>query len=186
MDMLLALDDIPTTYNLLASFFTWILLAGFVLFPGTFTTLQTVDLGNGVGAALVSRIVNLPLFIVAFLCTGIGIIGMGYLWWRWMKNYIWLVNRIFLPGLMNALAGVLSTIVNIYGVQHGVFVTSSIVTISVTGGVAVVCGLLTLWYGVWLLGRIKRRHAREIGNVKAGKHGEGMWAGFKAKIGKQG
>lgn len=59
--MLLALDDIPLIYDLSASFFTWILLAGFILFPGTFTSLQTVDLGNGVGAAFVDRIVNLPL-----------------------------------------------------------------------------------------------------------------------------
>jgi hypothetical protein len=36
--MLLALDDIPNYWNLLASFFTWILLAGFLLFPGTFTS----------------------------------------------------------------------------------------------------------------------------------------------------
>jgi hypothetical protein len=36
--MLLALDDIPPFWNLLASFFTWILLAGFLLFPGTFTS----------------------------------------------------------------------------------------------------------------------------------------------------
>jgi hypothetical protein len=61
MQMLLALDDIPMIYNLSASFFTWILLAGFILFPGTFTSLQTVDLGSGLGAALVNRIVNLPL-----------------------------------------------------------------------------------------------------------------------------
>jgi hypothetical protein len=61
MQMLLALDDIPMIYNLSASFFTWILLAGFILFPGTFTNLQSVDLGTGLGAAFVDRIVNLPL-----------------------------------------------------------------------------------------------------------------------------
>lgn len=38
VNMLLALDDIPNYWNLLASFFTWILLAGFLLFPGTFTS----------------------------------------------------------------------------------------------------------------------------------------------------
>ncbi len=86
---------------------------------------------------------------------------------------------------MNALAGILSTIVNIYGVQHGVFNTSSIITISVNGSVAVVCGVLTLWYGVWRLGRVKRQHVKEVGLEKAGKHGEGVWAGFKARIGKQ-
>lgn len=38
VNMLLALDDIPNYWNLLASFFTWILLAGFLLFPGTFNS----------------------------------------------------------------------------------------------------------------------------------------------------
>jgi len=32
MDMLLAMDTIPRLHNILASFFTWILLAGFVIF----------------------------------------------------------------------------------------------------------------------------------------------------------
>ncbi|KAF5354131.1 hypothetical protein D9756_007107 [Leucocoprinus leucothites] len=161
MHMLLALDDIPMIYDLSASFFTWILLAGFILFPGTFTSLQTLNLGNGVGATVVDSIVNLPLFIVAFICTGIGVIGMGYLWWKWMKNYIWLTNKIFIPGLMNSLAGIISTLANVYGVQHGEFNTTSTITISVTGVVGA------------------RRHAKEMGIQKAGKHGEGVWAGFK-------
>ncbi|KXN93188.1 hypothetical protein AN958_00112, partial [Leucoagaricus sp. SymC.cos] len=100
MQMLLALDDIPMIYNLSASFFTWILLAGFILFPGTFTSLQSANLGNGIPAALVNRIANLPLFVVAFICTGIGVFGMGYLWWKWMKNYIWLTNKIFLCDIL--------------------------------------------------------------------------------------
>ncbi|KAF9450368.1 hypothetical protein P691DRAFT_615808, partial [Macrolepiota fuliginosa MF-IS2] len=173
MKMLLAIDDIPTLYNLLASFFTWILLAGFILFPGTFTHLQSLNLGNGAGASLVELIVHLPLFIVAFVCTGIGVIGMAFLWWKWMNNYIWLVNKIFLPGLMNSVAGVLSTIVNIYGAQNGEFSKTSIVTICVTSGVAVVCLTLVLWYGLWMLRRVKKQHEREMGIEKAGEHGEG-------------
>ncbi|KAF5361860.1 hypothetical protein D9756_002179 [Leucocoprinus leucothites] len=62
MQMLLALDDIPFIYGICASAFTWILLAGFILFPGTFTnTLRKLDLGNGIGARVVNKIVNLPL-----------------------------------------------------------------------------------------------------------------------------
>jgi hypothetical protein len=33
-------------HNLLAAFFTWILLAGFVLLPGTFTSLQQAGEGT--------------------------------------------------------------------------------------------------------------------------------------------
>ena|SRR5882757_8571389 len=34
-------------------------------------------------------------YVIAWLCTGIGAIGMIWLWWRWQKNYVWIVNRIF-------------------------------------------------------------------------------------------
>jgi hypothetical protein len=87
---------------------------------------------------------------------------------------------------MNSLAGIISTLANVYGVQHGEFNKSSITTISVTGGVAAVCGILVLFYGVWMLGRVKKQHRREIGVEKAGKHGEGVWAGFKEKVGRVG
>jgi hypothetical protein len=57
MNMLLVLDDIQhCTILQLCS-----LLAGSVLFPGIFTSLETFNLGNGFGASLVNRIVNLPL-----------------------------------------------------------------------------------------------------------------------------
>ncbi|KXN85969.1 hypothetical protein AN958_10640 [Leucoagaricus sp. SymC.cos] len=181
MQMLLALDDIPMIYNLSASFFTWILLAGFILFPGTFTSLQSANLGNGIPAALVNRIANLPLFVVAFICTGIGVFGMGYLWWKWMKNYIWLTNKIFLPGLMNSLAGIILTLANVYGVQNGEFTKTSIITISMTGGVGVVCGLLVLFYGVWMLGLVKKRHIQEVGVEKAGSKGKVRGLGSKIK-----
>jgi len=46
MNMLLALDDIPRLDNLLSNFFTWILLAGFVLFPGTFSSIENVSDDN--------------------------------------------------------------------------------------------------------------------------------------------
>ncbi|KAH7882019.1 hypothetical protein F5I97DRAFT_387011 [Phlebopus sp. FC_14] len=35
-------------------------------------------------------------YVVAWTCTGIGAIGMVWLWWRWHKNYVWIVNRIFM------------------------------------------------------------------------------------------
>lgn len=44
--MLLALDDISPFFNVLASFFTWILLAGFLLFPGTFASWKDVPAGS--------------------------------------------------------------------------------------------------------------------------------------------
>lgn len=173
MNMLLALDDIPPIFNMAASFFTWILLAGFVLFPGTFTSLQQQQL-SGVEAQVLEVVSNIPLYIVAWVCTGIGGVGMIWLWWRWQRNYIWIVNRIFVPGLLNSLAGVISVLSNIYGVQHGTYSTTSESAIIVTVAVAVVCGCLILLYQFWLLRNIKKEHDREVGVERAGKHGEGI------------
>ena len=63
VNMLLAMDDISTTHNLLAAFFNWIYLAGFVLFPGTFTSLKALTAENGgtVAAELVNAVTQLPL-----------------------------------------------------------------------------------------------------------------------------
>ncbi|KAJ7088634.1 hypothetical protein C8R44DRAFT_751746 [Mycena epipterygia] len=183
MNMLLALDGIPRLYNLLAAFFTWILLAGFVLLPGTFTSLKSAEgnVQNENEKEVIQAIQHVPLFIIAFVCSGIGALGMIWLWWRWNKNYIWLNNRIFLPGALNSLAGIISTLVNVYGVQHGVFVTTSKVTIIVTVAAAVACGGLTLTYSLFMLKNVKKAHNRQVGRERAGKHGEGILEEMKRK-----
>jgi len=62
VNMLLALDDIPALHNILVGFFNWILLAGFVLFPGTFTSLQNLSVTNGgIEQKLLHSVTNLPL-----------------------------------------------------------------------------------------------------------------------------
>jgi hypothetical protein len=48
MNMLLSLDTIPRLHNILASFFGWIILAGFTIFPGTFTGFAKLQNGNEV------------------------------------------------------------------------------------------------------------------------------------------
>ena len=63
VNMLLAIDDIPALDMILSKFFTWILLAGFVLFPGTFSSIQTIPVGqlNGTEQQILNRVKNLPL-----------------------------------------------------------------------------------------------------------------------------
>lgn len=46
VNMLLALENISPLFNILASFFTWILLAGFLLFPGTFASWKDEPAGS--------------------------------------------------------------------------------------------------------------------------------------------
>ena len=52
VQMLLALDGISPLFNVLSAFFTWILLAGFVLLPGTFASFKNEPTGSPVGAFL--------------------------------------------------------------------------------------------------------------------------------------
>ena len=100
MDMLLAMDTIPRLHNILSSFFTWILLAGFIIFPGTFTTISSLDSqaipGNHTASTIIASVKNIPLLVIAGVCAGIGAVGMVWLWWRWRQNYVWLLNKIFL------------------------------------------------------------------------------------------
>lgn len=170
--MLLALDDIPQLFNLLGSFFTWILLAGFILFPGTFASWKDAPAGS-TQSEILAIVNNVPLLVFAWLCTGVGGCGMIWLWWRWQNNYIWIVNRIFVPGLLNSFAGVISTLTNVYGSQGGVFSSSAKSTIIVTGSLTVICGILVLVYQFGLIRNLRLEHEREIGVEKAGKHGEG-------------
>lgn len=75
---------------------------------------------------------------------------------------------------MNSLAGFISTLANIYGVQHGQYSTTSKITITVTGASLVIFGILFLFYTFWLIRNVKKRHDREVGKQRAGKYGEGV------------
>ncbi|KAG6902431.1 hypothetical protein C0995_016610 [Termitomyces sp. Mi166 len=66
VNMLLALDSVPRLHNMMASFFTWILLAGFILFPGTFTSLQNSQAAasSEVGRQVLRAVAHVPLLSV--------------------------------------------------------------------------------------------------------------------------
>ena len=120
VDMLLALDRIGPIHNLLAFAFCWLLLAGFVVLPGTMqkTLPQKADLTNNKTVrAVIKWVVALPLFVpssssilgfsyspfrlyiriaVAGVVSSTGLIGMVWMWIRWRRNYIWLIRNIFL------------------------------------------------------------------------------------------
>jgi hypothetical protein len=63
VNMFLEIDDIPRIDNLQANFFTWILLAGFVLFPGTFSSFQNVpaDRLDGAEEHILKHVKNVSL-----------------------------------------------------------------------------------------------------------------------------
>jgi hypothetical protein len=100
IQMLLDLDAVPKWHNIAVAISAWMLLAGFVIFPGTFTSIQSINEQNtdigGLEKWVLSRVRNLPLLVVAGICCGIGAIGMISFWVRWRRNYVWVCNRVFL------------------------------------------------------------------------------------------
>jgi hypothetical protein len=98
-------------------------------------------------------------------CTigGTGLLCLGISHW---KNYIWLLNNIFLPGTFNGVSGLISTFVNIYGSGHHVhFGATSIATLAVTGGFTAICGFLALLC-TYLKSRAWYVHTLENPNAK--------------------
>lgn len=99
--MLLELDTIDWVYNFLSSFANWTLLAGYLVIPGTFTTLQKSDTlkqglqDNHTEKAVLNTIQNPPLLAIACTFLGVGAGTMVYLFLKWKHNYFWIFNRLF-------------------------------------------------------------------------------------------
>ena len=90
--------EAPKLDNLLAAIFSWITLAGFIVLPGTFTSLETSNrLGSSTGGKFVQDTVkNIPILVIGVVFCVLGTIGSCFLWQKWRKNYVWLMTHIFL------------------------------------------------------------------------------------------
>lgn len=86
-----------TGCKILASFFTWILLAGFVVFPGTFASLREATASDtGLTDKIIrTAIPNVKLLTLAVFCCVAGIAGMCFLWKMKFRNYDWLASHLF-------------------------------------------------------------------------------------------
>lgn len=167
VEMLLGLDTIPRLHNIYASLFLWIQLSGYVVFPGTFTSLADLSddpnvQANAAASAIVGHVKNVPLLIVAAVCCFVGSAGMVWLMIKWRRNYIWLLNRLLLPGCMNGLAGFIGTIVPVYTQQDGEWSITATVSALVEACSMIVCGVLFLFISQVLLARVKRKHGKEV------------------------
>lgn len=96
--MVLEAYKIPHRYSIAAAVVSWILLAGFIIFPGTYTSLQESQILDGTEAGKVAArvIQNIPLMGLAITCCTIGSLGISVVWWLFRDNYVWLNDHIFL------------------------------------------------------------------------------------------
>ncbi|KAF3008404.1 hypothetical protein E8E13_001331 [Curvularia kusanoi] len=170
--MLLGLDHVSPLHNILASAFVWILLAGYIVFPATFNSLQKESYDDKANTRLKAEVLatarNVPLLYVAAVACGVGVLGCIWLWWKHRANYVWVINRIFLPSLLNSIAGLVSTLVNVYSAQDGQYSVTAKVTIVVTAACSVVTAALFLLYNTVMLRIVKRKHEKEIKAAERG------------------
>lgn len=179
MEMLLGLDKIPRLDNILVSFFGWLVLAGFVVFPGTFTSIRQISNDSGLAdqsdtaGAILHRVQNVPLVVIATLVCAVGAAGLGWLTWRWRSNYVWLLNKIFLPGATNALAGLISTLITVYTQKNGDWSIMAKVSVAVETGMFAACGFLFVLCTL-VLRWIKRSHRKEMKRLGREPDDEGL------------
>ena len=98
--LLLDLDKIPRIYVIIAYLSTWSLLAGYLVIPGTFTSIATSqaltsDSGR-VGKAIANTFQNLELLIIAAISCALGAAGIVFLMWKKRDNCMWVLNKVIL------------------------------------------------------------------------------------------
>nr|pir hypothetical protein 15E6.200 [imported] - Neurospora crassa [Neurospora crassa] len=145
MQMLLALDKIPRLHNILVSCFTWILLVAFIIVTGSFHT------PSGSVVYLMES-----WFAVSLGCMALGILGCLWLGIRWRRNYVWLINRLYMPLFLNGLAGVLATLVSVHAQHKGGWCFPAVMAMAVEGVLMVVSVVSLGLYNFWLLRRVKK------------------------------
>ncbi|KAL0467079.1 hypothetical protein QR685DRAFT_599829 [Neurospora intermedia] len=148
MQMLLALDKIPRLHNILVSCLTWLLLVAFIIVTGSFHTPS--------GSVVVYPME--PWFAVSLGCMAVGILGCLWLGIRWRRNYVWLINRLYMPLFLNGLAGVLATL--------GGWCFPAVMAMVVEGVLMVVSVVLLGVYNFWLLRRVKKFESGHYGREK--------------------
>jgi hypothetical protein len=87
---------------------------------------------------------------------------MIWLWVRYRSNYVWVTNRIFLPGCLHSLAGLVSTMVNVYAQQGGHWSVTAWATAAATGGAMIITGGLFAAYNFGVLAQVKRSHVEDL------------------------
>ncbi|KAH8799660.1 hypothetical protein F5884DRAFT_905171 [Xylogone sp. PMI_703] len=157
MNILKEANEAPAWDNLRAALFSWLTLAGYVVFPGAFTSLKNSQalVASSSGKIIQDTIKNTPFQVIAGLCCFFGMAGTSWLWYIWRNNIIWLIKHVFLPGLAHSLIGLITTLINVYTAQGGHWSVTAKVTVIVIGICTGNMSVLYLVYNHWVLEKVK-------------------------------
>ena len=72
----------------------------------------------------------------------------------------------FRPATLNSVAGLLTTVVNVYTAQRGVWSITAKITAIVTGSCVGIAGGLFALYNFWVLQRVRSAHERSMDPVE--------------------
>ncbi|KAI1858300.1 uncharacterized protein JN550_012831 [Neoarthrinium moseri] len=145
---------VPWYWTMATKVFVWLLLAGFIVFPSTFTSLSRSEALNHTleGSEPVSEALrNPPLLAIALLLFVVSTAAPGYIWWIWKGNYIWALNRIILPLLANSSLGLITTLLNISTAQDGNWSATAITSTAITSFCLFISMIGYAVYDLWLL-----------------------------------
>ncbi|PYH89065.1 hypothetical protein BO71DRAFT_301831, partial [Aspergillus ellipticus CBS 707.79] len=161
INILLDTEKVPLINNTLAVTFCWILLAGYLVFPGTFTSLQTsasleeASDGNKVDRTVYKAVQDISLLSIAATYCFISLYRI-FLWvWQILigeKGHLIL----FRPVLINSATGFFNTLINVYTARAKTWSVTATVTAAVTGFFAVLSGLLFFFYNNYLLAKLQK------------------------------
>ncbi|KAM0269042.1 hypothetical protein ACHAQH_009847 [Verticillium albo-atrum] len=80
---------------------------------------------------------NVRLRPLAGVLCGLGVVGTCWLWWKWQRNYVWLIAQV--PGVSHSLVALFSVVISIATSQDGELSVTTKVSISI---VSALCGIM--------------------------------------------
>ena len=78
------------------------------------------------------------------------------------------------PGLLNSIAGLISTLINVYTARNGHFSLTATVTAIVTGVCTAIFTVLFFLYNNWILEKVRKGHHTEWNRLQEEKLGNAV------------
>lgn len=101
-NIVLESDRVSFRINFGAAFSSWWIMAGFLVLPGAFMSLEKTKVIQTQPVLGQQNQVILPVLAAFFFASGAG--GISYLWSRFRHNYVWLSNRLIIYAYLSLLA----------------------------------------------------------------------------------